>query len=63
MNGEEFRQLRVRKGFLTRQSLAEWLSVSYWTIQRWETGTRPVRSYAVSALNRKRDAPKTKRRA
>ena len=58
MMGKEFASLRLKKGFLSRSSLAEAMGRAYWAVMRWENGTRPVPEYAVKFLKNRKSVKK-----
>lgn len=50
MKGEDFKKLRIKKGFKKRPQLAEFLGCSSEAIKKWERGERRVNKMAVKRL-------------
>lgn len=50
MTGEEFKKLRIKKGFKKRPALADFLSCSTEAIKKWERGERRVNKMAIKRL-------------
>lgn len=50
MKGEQFKKLRIKKGFKKRPALATFLGKSPETIKKWENGERRVDPTAVKLL-------------
>ena len=52
MTGDEFKRLRLSKGFKKRPQLAAYLECSTEAIKKWETGLRRVNPIAIALLNK-----------
>lgn len=50
MKGEDFKKLRISKGFKKRPALAAFLGCSADAIKKWERGERKVNRMAVKRL-------------
>lgn len=50
MNGEQFKRLRIKKGFKKRPALAKFLGKSPETIKKWERNERRIDNMAIKLL-------------